>query len=83
MPRKKKDPNLEAALSLVKSSKKLRHKARSLMGSENKNTMLRTQLYDAAAAFTLWSDSNASDNYALMRFISGNLEEAADAWSMR
>lgn len=74
---------LEVATVLKCKSEELRTLGLSRPEGEQRRHDLHTQLYHAATAFQLWSDSHKGGDYDLMQEFTNNLELAADAFALR
>lgn len=74
---------LEVATVLKRKSEEVRTLGLSQPAGEQRAHNLHTQLYHAATAFQLWSDSHKSGDFDLMQEFTNNLELAADAFAQR
>lgn len=73
----------EVAKALKLKSEEARRSGLAKPDGEQRSHLLHTQLYHAATAFQLWSDSDKGGDLDAMNEFTNNLEEAADAFAQR
>lgn len=78
-----KSTNFKTAIALKESSVRQRDKILGQPPSDERTGALRAQLYNAACAYALWTDSSARNDFDRAMEFSDNLEAAADAWARR
>lgn len=78
-----KTEKLEVALALKRRCEEDRTAGLAMPTGTDRSHKLGVQLYNAATAFALWQDSNASGDFDQMQDFTNNLEEAALAFAMK
>lgn len=74
---------IETARALLNNSDRDRLQGLIVSDRQERIRLLTVQLYNAASAYQIWMDSEASHDYDAAMEFSTNLERAADAYAAR